>query len=121
MMTNRRRRRFNRFRPSNALDDYREDPGDDERGAQLMGMQTNNKHCRYVSFPRKKGQLESQPMMTQKLAPADYRQAKEEPWEQKWQPVAARRIKVAWRSRVTGAHPVETSGLSLEILLQAFK
>ncbi len=77
MMTKRRRSRFNRCRPSNALDAHREDPGDDERGTQLMGVQNNNQHCRYVSFSRKKGQLESQPMMTQKLAPADHRQAKE--------------------------------------------
>ena len=73
-----------------------------------MGVQNNNQHCRYVSFSRKKGQLESQPMMTQKLEPADHRQAKEEPWEEKWQPVAARRINVTWRSRVTGAHPLSS-------------
>ena len=53
-----------------------------------------------------------QPMMTQKLAQADHRQANEKPWEEKWQPVAARKVKVSWRSRLTGAHPLSSFTLT---------
>ena len=119
-MTKRRRRRLNRCRPSNALDAHRKDPGDDEGGAQQVGAQNNNQHCRYVSFSRRRGihrvQLESQPMLTQRRPEAVDKQATEKPKDanpnaadarsEQCQPAAARRLKVAWRSRATGAHPL---------------
>ena len=57
-------------------------------------------------------------MLTQGRPEADDKQATEKPKDAnsnatdaqagKCQPVAARRLKVAWRSRVTGSHPLST-------------
>ena len=94
--------------------------GNAKGGAHQVGAQNNNQHCRYVSFSRRRGihrvQLESQPMLTQWRPEADDKQATEKLKDanpnaadaraEKCQPVAARRLKVAWRSRVTGAHPL---------------
>ena len=87
-----------------------------------MGAQNNNQHCRYVSFSRRRGihrvLLESQPMLTQGRPEGDDKQATEKPKDanpndtdaraEACQPVAARGLKVAWRSRVRGAHPLST-------------
>ena len=63
-------------------------------------------------------QLESQPMLTQRRPEVDDKQDTEKHKDanpnatdartEKCQSVSARRLKVAWRSRVTGAHPLST-------------
>jgi hypothetical protein len=113
-MTRRRARRLNRCRPSTALDEHRHDHGDNNDGAQSMAAQNNNQHRQYVPFSRNIGRFtESQPIeFTQMQLDADKQQTINDDRNQatdaqrkskKYQKIA-RRLKVTWRSRVTGVH-----------------
>jgi hypothetical protein len=96
---------MNRCRPSNALDEHRHDHGDDNDGAQAMAAQNNNKHRQYVSFSRKIGRFTtSQPIeLTQMRLDADSKQTTN---DDRQEATEARKLKVTWKSRLTGVHPL---------------
>jgi hypothetical protein len=104
-MTKRRARRLNRCRPSISLDEHRHDHGDNNDGAQAMVVQNNNQHHQYVSFSRKIGRFtESQSInFTQMRINADSKQTTN---NDRQGSTDARKLKVIWKSRVTGVHPL---------------
>jgi len=116
--TRRRARRLNRCRPSTALDEHRHDHGDNNDGVQSMAAQNNNQHRQYVSFSRKIGRFTESRLIefTQMRLDADRKETtnddRKEATEaqrkaEKYQSIA-RKLKVTWRSRVTGVHPLST-------------
>ena len=100
-MTKRRARRLNRCRPSITLDGYRHDNGDNNDGEPILAAQNNNQNRQHVSFPRI---TECQPIkFTQMRLDAHSKQNTND--NRQWA-TEARKLKVAWKSRVTGAHPL---------------
>jgi hypothetical protein len=104
-MTKRRARRLNRCRPSISLDEHHHDHGDNNDGAQAMVVQNNNQYHQYVSFSRKIGRFtESQPInFTQMRINTDSKQTTN---TDRQGSTDARKLKVIWKSRVTGVHPL---------------
>jgi hypothetical protein len=69
-----------------------------------MAAQNNNQHRQYVSFSRKIGRVtESQPIDFTQGIDADNQQDTN---DDRQRAIEARKLKVTWKSRVTGVHPL---------------